>query len=120
MLKSASTDKKPVSVNCEIAILAVAVASDGLTQFFRVGSLVQDVVGDLEGKADLLAEFAHGGYLRVRSHTQDGSDLTGGCHKGAGLAGVDEAELFVGDRLSLRKDVGDLSPDQAIPTGCLG
>ena len=90
------------------------VLGGGLAQILRRGRHVENVVGDLEGQADVERVPLAGGDLLGRGAAEDGTGGNGHLEERRGLVGVDPSQLVQGGiSLGLALEVHHLSSGQA-------
>ena len=74
---------------------------------------IEDVVDDLKGESDVLAEFGEGGEIGIVGFGVDGAHADAGAKQSAGLGAVNAIEAFGGGRLAFAFDVVDLTGNHA-------
>ena len=94
--------------------------TDRFTQFRLCGGDIQNIVNDLEGQAEGLAETCEVAKFFGMDAYRHGAEAKGCGDEGACLGAVDFDQFFERDSLFFRIEIENLSCDQAEATGSVG
>ena len=96
------------------------VASDSLAQLLRGGSLVQDIVGNLEGEPDLLAEDLEMLTLDGVASSEDSADAATCPDESPGFSGMDRLQVGLIASTLLGLDIEHFAADKSERTRSMG
>ena len=91
-----------------------------LAQFFGRLRDVENVVDDLKGETERMAEFGEGGQLGRAGVGAHGAEPNAGAEEGSGFVFVNVSQLRACDRLAFGFEIGDLAGDESAAAGAGG